>query len=114
MHMGELIEHVSLALEDFISSTARVRPRSGRVLLTTSNPYHLFLRWRGGSVLSGVYISVHCPAALSELLNHRGFGVVRVEGTAAVERLGRASLGLWPVRISSLALHQCTRQMPPL
>ena len=51
--MGELIEHVYAALEDFISSAAGVLSQGGRVLLTTPNPHYLFLRWRGGSVLGG-------------------------------------------------------------
>ena len=86
--MGELIEHVPYpALEYFLSSVARVLSPGGRVLLTTPNPHYLFLRWRGGSVLGGAHVSVHCPAALSELLNHRGFRVVRVEGTGRVSRV---------------------------
>jgi cyclopropane fatty-acyl-phospholipid synthase-like methyltransferase len=35
--MGELIDHVPYpALEDFLSSGARILPRGGRILLTTS------------------------------------------------------------------------------
>jgi predicted TPR repeat methyltransferase len=80
--MGELIAHVPYpALEDFISSVARVLSQGGRLLLTTPNPHYLLLRWRGGSVLGGAHVSVHCPAGLTELLNHRGFRVVRLEGT---------------------------------
>ena len=86
--MGELIEHVPYrALEDFISSAARALSPGGRLLLTTPNPHYLFLRWRGGSVLGGAHVSVHCPAALSELLNHSGFRVARIEGTGRVSRL---------------------------
>jgi SAM-dependent methyltransferase len=85
--MGELIEHVPYPeLEEFISSTAKVLSQGGRVLLTTPNPHYLFLRWRGGSVLGGAHVSVHCSAALTELLNHRGFRVVRVEGTGRMSR----------------------------
>ena len=44
--MGELIEQVPYAaLEDFISSAARVLSQGGGVLLTTPNPHYLFLRW---------------------------------------------------------------------
>lgn len=86
--MGELIEHVPYpALEEFIASAAQVLSPGGRVLLTTPNPHYLFLRWRGGAVLGGAHVSVHCPAALSELLSHRGFRVVRVEGTGRVSRV---------------------------
>jgi hypothetical protein len=85
--MGELIEHVPYpALDDFLSSAATVLSQGGRILLTTPNPHYLFLRWRGGSVLGGPHVSVHCPVALTELLNHRGFRVVRVEGTGRVSR----------------------------
>ena len=85
--MGELIQHVPYpALEDFISSAARALAQGGRILLITPNPHYLFLRWRGGSVLGGAHVSVHCPSALSELLNHRGFRVVRAEGTGRVSR----------------------------
>ena len=84
--MGELIEHVYAALEDFTSSAARVLPRGGDILLTTPNPHYLFLRWRRGSVLGGAHVSVHCPAALTELMDHRGFRVVRVEGTGRMSR----------------------------
>jgi hypothetical protein len=84
---GELIEHVPYAaLKDFISSAARVLSQGGRILLTTPNPHYLFLRWRRGSVLGGAHVSVHCPAALTELMNHRGFRVVRVEGTGRMSR----------------------------
>ena len=85
--MGELIEHVPYpALEDFLSSAARILSQGGRILLTTPNPHYLLLRWRGGSVLGGPHVSVHCPVALTELMNHRGFRVVRVEGTGRVSR----------------------------
>jgi 2-polyprenyl-3-methyl-5-hydroxy-6-metoxy-1,4-benzoquinol methylase len=86
--MGELIEHVPYsALEAFISCAARVLSPGGRILLTTPNPHYLFLRWRGGSVMGGAHVSVHCPATLTEFLNHRGFRVVRVEGTGRVSRV---------------------------
>jgi predicted TPR repeat methyltransferase len=86
--MGELIEHVPYpALEDFISLAATVLSPGGRVLLTTPNPHYLFLRWRGGSILGGAHVSVHCPIALTELLNHRGFRVIRVEGSGRVSRV---------------------------
>ena len=86
--MGELIEHVPYpALEQFIASAARLLAPGGQFLLTTPNPHYLLLRWRGGSVLGGTHVSVHCPAALSELLNHRGFRVVRVEGSGRISRV---------------------------
>jgi len=86
--MGELIEHVPYpTLEQFISSAANILFPGGRVLLTTPNPHYLFLRWRGGSVLGGPHVSVHCPVALSQLLNGRGFRVVRVEGSGRVSRV---------------------------
>jgi 2-polyprenyl-3-methyl-5-hydroxy-6-metoxy-1,4-benzoquinol methylase len=86
--MGELIEHVPYtALEHFISSAATLLAPGGRILLTTPNPHYLLLRWRGGSILGGAHVSVHCPAALSEFLNHRGFRVVRVEGSGRVSRV---------------------------
>jgi 2-polyprenyl-3-methyl-5-hydroxy-6-metoxy-1,4-benzoquinol methylase len=88
MVMGELIEHVPYpALEQFVASAATVLAPGGRVLLTTPNPHALRLRLRGGSVLGGAHVSVHCPAALSELLNHRGFRVVRIEGSGRLSRI---------------------------
>jgi 2-polyprenyl-3-methyl-5-hydroxy-6-metoxy-1,4-benzoquinol methylase len=86
--MGELIEHVPYAaLEDFISSAARVLSPRGRVLLTTPNPHYAFLRWRGRAVLGGAHVSVHCAVALSELLTHHGFRILRMEGTGRMSRL---------------------------
>lgn len=86
--MGELIEHVPYrALEDFVSAARQVLYPGGRVLLTTPNPHYLFLRWRGGSVMGGPHVSVHCPAALAELFDHRGFRVRRIEGTGRVSRV---------------------------
>jgi 2-polyprenyl-3-methyl-5-hydroxy-6-metoxy-1,4-benzoquinol methylase len=107
--MGELIEHVPYpALEAFISSAARVLSQGGRILLTTPNPHYLFLRWRGGSVLGGAHVSVHCPATLTEVLNHRGFRVVRVEGTGRVSR----AIGVrFPLRVYGsfmLIAERCT------
>jgi hypothetical protein len=107
--IGELIEHVPYpALEGFISSAARVLSQGGRILLTTPNPHYLFLRWRGGSVLGGAHVSVHCPVALTELLNHRGFRVVRVEGTGRVSR----AIGVrFPLRVYGsfmLIAERCT------
>jgi len=86
--MGEVIEHIGYgALEGFLANAATVLVPGGRILLTTPNPHYLFLRWRGGSVLGGAHVSVHCPAALTELLEHRGFRVLEVEGTGRVSRV---------------------------
>jgi 2-polyprenyl-3-methyl-5-hydroxy-6-metoxy-1,4-benzoquinol methylase len=86
--MGELIEHVPFtALEQLIASAATLLRPGGRLLLTTPNPHYLFLRWRGESILGGAHVSAHCPAVLSELLNHRGFRVTRVEGSGRVSRV---------------------------
>ena len=109
--MGELIEHVPYpVLEEFISSTARVLSQGGRVLLTTPNPHYLFLRWRGGSVLGGAHVSVHCPAALTELPNHRGFRVVRVEGTG---RMSRAIGVRFPLSFYGSFVHIAWVSLPP-
>ena len=86
--MGELIEHVPYrALEDFVAAAAQVLSPGGRLLLTTPNPHYLFLRWRGGSVMGGAHVSVHCAAALSEFFDHQSFRVVRIEGTGRVSRV---------------------------
>jgi predicted TPR repeat methyltransferase len=86
--MGELIEHVPYtALEQLLASTAALLVPGGRVLLTTPNPHAVRLRMRRGTVLGGSHVSVHCPAALSELMNHRGFRVVRVEGSGRALRI---------------------------
>lgn len=86
--LGELIEHVPYpALEAFLASVAAVLTPGGRVVLTTPNPHYLFLRWRGGSVLGGAHVSVHCATALAELLEVRGFRVLRVQGTGRVSGL---------------------------
>jgi 2-polyprenyl-3-methyl-5-hydroxy-6-metoxy-1,4-benzoquinol methylase len=93
--MGELIEHVPFtALEQLISSAATLLTPGGRLLLTTPNPHYLLLRWRGRSILGGAHVSAHCPAVLSELLNHRGFRVVRVEGSGRVSRVVGVSFPL--------------------
>ena len=86
--MGELIEHVPFtSLEQLVASAANVLTPGGRILLTTPNPHYMLLRWRGGSILGGAHVSAHCPAVLSELLNHRGFGVTRVEGSGRVSQV---------------------------
>ena len=86
--MGELIEHVPFtALEQLLASAATLLTPGGRLLLTTPNPHYLLLKWRGRSILGGAHVSAHCPAVLSELLNHRGFRVIRIEGSGRVSRV---------------------------
>ena len=74
------------ALEDFISSAARILSQGGRVLRTTPNPCYRLLRRGGGSVLGGAYVRVHCPAARTKLLNYRGSRVARGEEVGRVSR----------------------------
>lgn len=86
--MGEVIEHVPYSrLAAFVRDAWDVLLPDGLLLLTTPNPHYGLLRWRGGSVLGGAHVSVHCPVALTQLLEASGFEVARVEGTGRVSRV---------------------------
>lgn len=86
--LGELIEHIPYeTLLSTLRSLHDLLTPDGRLLLTTPNPHYLLLRWRGGTVLGGPHVSVHCHRCLSELLRYIGFESVKVEGTGRVSRL---------------------------
>ena len=86
--MGELIEHVPLdAIDDFLEAVLRLLCRGGLVIMTTPNPHYALIRRRsGGTVLGGPHVSVHCPAALRQYLEYKGFRVKSIRGTGRVSR----------------------------
>jgi SAM-dependent methyltransferase len=86
--LGEVIEHIPYTqlIAAIVSLREGLAP-GGMLLLTTPNPHYVFLRWRGGSVLGGPHVSVHCHRCLAELLRAHGFRVLRVEGTGRMSRL---------------------------
>jgi len=97
--MGELIEHVPLAvIDELLADAWRLLAPGGRLLLTTPNPHYVLLRRRsGGTVLGGAHVSVHCPVALSQYLAWKGFTVETVTGSGRVSGVvgGRLPLALY-------------------
>jgi predicted TPR repeat methyltransferase len=96
--LGEVIEHVPIGeIPAFVSGLRELLVPGGRILLTTPNPHYVLLSRRGGTVLGGPHVSVHCAEALSQYLGFSGFRVVKVEGTGRVSRLlgRRFPLGLY-------------------
>lgn len=87
--MGELIEHVPfVALDDLIEQSMRLLTHGGRLLLTTPNPHYALLHRRsGGTVLGGAHVSVHCPVALKQYLEWKGFEVEAVTGSGRLSGL---------------------------
>lgn len=86
--MGEVIEHIPYAqLDTFLKSLNSLLDPDGQIVLTTPNPHYLFLRWRGGKVLGGSHVSVHCSRTLSEVLDAHGFEVVEKRGTGRMSRI---------------------------
>jgi 2-polyprenyl-3-methyl-5-hydroxy-6-metoxy-1,4-benzoquinol methylase len=88
--MGELIEHVPFAaLDDLIEKSGRLLARGGRLLLTTPNPHYVVHRRRPGGSLGGAHISVHCPIALKQYLEWKGWEVETVTGSGRIShRIG--------------------------
>ena len=84
---GEIIEHIPPSVVDkSLCELFRLLKLKGRVLLTTPNPYYLWNRWAGKSVLlDHSHLTQHFPESLKARMKMIGFSNVKIYGT------GRAS-----------------------